>query len=281
MKMIFRSLVALCLSSFALSSCKPKAVTPSESDVETTGCPTSGAGQDLRRTKAMPDFVRVSMPILKRIVERAQDFNRGEQGTAAAKTFAQRVNTMLRNMVASDIHPLAFFATIADYETYETRLGGFPWAEVGRRKWKGSDLYRAGYCGSATCTGVFQVLVYGDWFGWAQEQNGSGVGIWGMKGGPDWTSTLWWWTNGTDNNCTWLASGANPCTTPGVRWSVSQHVRNGRRAYGQQKQCGVEWDAMYWSYIGAMKNTSDPLVKSVTNVQDFAEKVGLAIKSAQ
>ncbi|MEN9826857.1 MAG: hypothetical protein RI953_2602, partial [Pseudomonadota bacterium] len=55
-------------------------------------------------------------------------------------------------------------------------------------------------------------------------------------------------------------------------------VRNGRRAYGQQKQCGVEWDAMYWSYIGAMKSTSDALVKSVTTVPDFAEAVGLGNK---
>lgn len=257
--------------------CKPKAV-PSESEVETTGCPTSGAGQDLRRTRAMPDFAKVSMPILKRIVARASAYKTGAQGTAQAKTYATKVTTMLKNMVESNVHPLAFFATIADYETYETRLGGFPWAEIGKRKW-GSDVYRAGYCGSAVCTGVFQVLVYGDWFSWAQDQNGSGIGIWGMKGGPDWTSTLWWWTNGTDNNCTYLAGGANPCTTPGAKWTVAQHVRNGRRAYGQQRQCGVEWDAMYWSYIGAMKNSSDALVKSVTDVREFAAEVGLTNKT--
>lgn len=270
--------IAATLSVLLLTAgCKPK-VSSSDSDVETTGCPSSGAGQDLRRTRAMPDFAKVSMPILKRIVSRSSAFKAGVQGTAQAETFAAKITTMLRNMVDSNIHPLAFFATIADYETYETRLGGFPWAEIGKRKW-GSDLYRAGYCGSAVCTGVFQVLVYGDWYSWAQDSNGKGIGIWGLKGGPDWTSTLWWWTNGNDNNCSYLSSGANPCTTAGVKWIVTQHVRNGRRAYGQQKQCGVEWDAMYWSYIGAMKNSADQLVKSITDVKDFAAEIGLINKT--
>ncbi|MEY4066206.1 MAG: hypothetical protein RIR26_2414 [Pseudomonadota bacterium] len=246
--------------------------------METTGCPSSGAGQDLRRTRAMPDFGRVSMPVLSKIVSRASAFNSGFQGDNESELYAKKVTTMLNNMVNSNIHPLAFFATIADYETYETRLGGFPWAEVGKAKW-GSDLYRAGYCGSPVCTGVFQVLVYGDWHSWAQELNGKGVGIWGMKGGPDWTSTLWWWTNSRDNNCTYLSGGSNPCTTPGVRWTVTQHVRNGRRAYGQQKQCGLEWDAMYWSYMNAMKNSSDALVKRVTAIDDFATEVGLKSKT--
>ena len=152
-------------------------------------------------------------------------------------------------MMDGNVHPLAFFATIADYETYQTRLGGFPWAEVGKRKW-GSDIYRAGYCGSATCTGVFQVLVYGDWFSWAQEQKGRGLDFWGMKGGPDWASTLWWWTIAGEDN--------------------------GRRAYGQQRQCGVEWDAMYWSYVSALKNSSDPLVQSVSDLSEFSRAVGLS-----
>lgn len=273
--MFARCLVSSATFFFVAIGCKPKSI-GTESQVETTGCPNSGAGQDLRRTASMPDFVRVSLPILKRIVQRENQFDGGGlQGTAGAESYAKKVTTMLRNMVASNVHPLAFFATIADYETYQTSLGGFPWAEVGKRKWRGSDVYRAGYCGSAVCTGVFQVLVYGDWYSWAQDSNGKGVGIWGMKGGPDWTSTLWWWTNGSDNNCTYLAGGANPCTVPGVKWSVAQHVRNGRRAYGQQKQCGVEWDAMYWSYIGAMQNSSDALVKNITTVSDFRGVVGL------
>ena len=275
--MKIKTIAFVCGLASLFSGCKPKAQL-SESEIETTGCPSSGAGQDLRRTRAMPDFARVSLPILKRIVSRNSAYDSGFQGPAASETYAKKVTTMLRNMVASNIHPLAFFGTIGDYETYETRLGGFPWAEIGKRKW-GSDVYRAGYCGSAVCTGVFQVLVYGDWYSWAQDHNGKGVGIWGLKGGPDWTSTLWWWTNERDKNCTYLAGGANPCTTPGVRWSVSQHVRNGRRAYGQQKQCGVEWDAMYWSYIGAMKGSADPLVKSITAVQDFAAEVGLILKT--
>lgn len=273
--MLSRWSVLFCCVLFLVVSCKPKS--SSDSSVETTGCPNSGAGQDLRRRAAMPDFARVSMPILKRIVARENSFNEGVAGTAAAETYARKVTTMLRNMTASNVHPLAFFATIADYETYQSSLGGFPWAEIGKRKW-GSDIYRAGYCGSAVCTGVFQVLVYGDWYSWAQDANGKGVGIWGMKGGPDWTSTLWWWTNSQDNNCTWLAGGSNPCTTPGVKWTVSQHVRNGRRAYGQQKQCGVEWDAMYWSYMGAMKNSSDPLVQSITDINKFEEALGLSAK---
>ncbi|MFZ9519971.1 MAG: hypothetical protein ACO3A4_05785 [Silvanigrellaceae bacterium] len=273
--MIARFTVAAATFSFMFVGCKPKSPVM-DSQVETTGCPSSGSGQDLRRTASMPDFARVSIPILKRIVEREKQYSgAGLQGTASAESYSKKVTTMLRNMVSSNVHPLAFFATIADYETYQTSLGGFPWAEIGRRKWRGSDVYRAGYCGSAVCTGVFQVLVYGDWYSWAQDANGKGVGIWGMKGGPDWTSTLWWWTNGSDNNCTYLAGGANPCTVPGVKWSVAQHVRNGRRAYGQQKQCGVEWDAMYWSYMGAMKNSSDSLVKSVTSVADFEVAIGL------
>lgn len=272
------------LSFCVLSACKPVART--DSTPTTTGCPSSSSGQELRRIAAMPDFVRVSMPILKRIAERAQDFKNGAQGSAAAETFAQRVTVMLRNMIDSNIHPLAFFATIADYETYQTSLGGFPWAEVGKRKWSGSDLYRKGYCGSATCTGVFQVLVYGDWYSWAQDANGKGIGIWGLKGGPDWTSTLWWWTNDRDNNCKWLTGNcrapgsANPCTTPGFTWTVKQHVGKGRCAYGQLKQCGVEWDAMYWSYMTAMKNSSDPLVQSVTEVSAFAEAIGLVNRTA-
>lgn len=261
------------LSLTALAACKPKA-TLTDSEVETTGCPSSGAGQELRRTRAMPDFVKVSLPILKTIVGKANAFNQGARGTAAAIGYSRKVTTMLRNMIQSQIHPLAFFATIGDYETYQTSLGGFPWAEVGKRKW-GSDIYRAGYCGSDTCTGVFQVLVYGDWFSWAQDLKGQGVGIWGMKGGPDWTSTLWWWTNDRDKNCTYLASGANPCTTSGVKWTVAQHVRNGRRAYGQQKQCGVEWDAMYWSYMSAMKNSPDPQTRELVDIAKFATAIGL------
>jgi hypothetical protein len=255
------------------SSCKPKKVT-TDSDIQTTGCPSSGAGQELRRTRAMPDFVKVSMPILKKIVSKTNSFNQGGSGTASSIGYARKITTMLRNMVQSNVHPLAFFATIGDYETYQTSLGGFPWAEIGKRKW-GSDIYRAGYCGSDTCTGVFQVLVYGDWFSWAQDLKGQGVGIWGLKGGPDWTSTLWWWTNDRDKNCTFLASGANPCTVSGVRWSVSQHVRNGRRAYGQQKQCGVEWDSMYWSYMSALKNSSDAYTRTLADVSAFAKEIGL------
>jgi hypothetical protein len=56
------------------SSCKPKKVT-TDSDIQTTGCPSSGAGQELRRTRAMPDFVKVSMPILKKIVSKTNSFN--------------------------------------------------------------------------------------------------------------------------------------------------------------------------------------------------------------
>ncbi|NBW82468.1 hypothetical protein EBR21_12005 [bacterium] len=276
--MLSKYLLAAMPVCFMAMGCKPKSV-GMDSQTETTGCPTSGAGQDLRRTASMPDFARVSLPILKRIVHRDSEFSgAGLQGTAAAESYAKKVTTMLRNMVASNVHPLAFFATIADYETYQTALGGFPWAEAGKRKWRGSDIYKAGYCGNSVCTGVFQVLVYGDWFSWAQDADGKGVGIWSLKGGPDWTSTLWWWTNSSDNNCTYLAGGPNPCTVPGVKWTVAQHVRNGRRAYGQQRQCGVEWDAMYWSYLGAMKNSSDILVKSVTSVGDFAEVVGLGNK---
>lgn len=257
---------------FMSTACKP--VKPVESDPTTTGCPSSGAAQELRRQRALPDFVRVSLPIFKEIVERQKEFEQNNSGNSSAMIAGRRITIMLRNMIAGNVHPLAFFATIADYETYETRLGGFPWAEVGKRKW-GSDVYRAGYCGSATCTGVFQVLVGGDWYSWSQDQKGRGLGIWNMKGGPDWASTLWWWTMSPDNNCTYLASGANACTTPGVAWSVAQHVRNGRRAYGQQRQCNVEWDSMYWSYMNAFKNTSDPLVESVADVQKFAQAIGL------
>ncbi len=264
----------LCLTALVfLSGCKP--AVPKDSDPTTTGCPSSGAAQELRRQTAMPDFVKVSLPILKQIVERHEAFEAGAQGNSNSILAARKIVTMLRNMMDGNVHPLAFFATIADYETYQTRLGGFPWAEVGKRKW-GSDIYRAGYCGSATCTGVFQVLVYGDWFSWAQEQKGRGLDFWGMKGGPDWASTLWWWTIAGEDNCTWLASGANPCTTPGRAWSVGQHVRNGRRAYGQQRQCGVEWDAMYWSYVSALKNSSDPLVQSVSDLSEFSRAVGLS-----
>jgi hypothetical protein len=221
----------------------------------------------------MPDFAEVSIPILKKIVQREADFAGSEQGNANSESYAKKIITMLRNMVSSNVHPLAFFATIGDYETYQTSLGGFPWAEPGRR-----NIYRAGYCGSDICTGVFQVLVYGDWNSWAQDLGGKGLGIWKMKGGPDWTSTLWWWTNGRDNNCTYLAAGPNPCTVAGVKWSLSQHVRNGRKAYGQQRQCGVEWDAMYRAYIEATKTTSDPLVKRVAEVEDFSAEIGLSFK---
>lgn len=257
---------------FGLSACKP--VQPRDSDTSTTGCPTNGAAQELRRKTAMPDFVKVSLPILKELISRHEAFESGTQGNSSAILAGRKIVTMLRNMVAGNVHPLAFFATIADYETYQTHLGGFPWAEVGKRKW-GSDIYRAGYCGSASCTGVFQVLVYGDWYSWAQDQKGQGLGFWGMKGGPDWASTLWWWTLAREENCTYLASGSNPCTTAGKAWTVAQHVRNGRRAYGQQRQCGVEWDVMYWSYLGALKNSSDPLVQSVSEISEFAKTIGL------
>ncbi|NBO37451.1 hypothetical protein EBU99_02585 [bacterium] len=275
MKKFLATALGVAFVSFA--GCKPQVQT--ESDFSTTGCPTSGEAQDLRRKESMPDFARVSMPILKKIVQRTSQFETAGNGSAQTTIAGRRIVTMLRNMVAGGVHPLAFFATIADYETYQTALGGFPWAEIGKRKWSGSDLFRAGYCGSSVCVGVFQVLVFGDWFSWAQDNNGKGLGVWGMKGGPDWASTLWWWTVSSENNCNYLAGGSNPCTTPGIKWSVATHVRNGRRAYGQQRQCGVEWDAMYWSYLGAMKKSSDPLVRSITEIQDFSEEVGLVLKS--
>lgn len=265
--------LTLLTASVALVSCKMKSEVAS--GVETTGCPGRSIPQSLRVSSAMPDFTRVSLPILKRIVSRHDALERGvERGSSAGQDAGRKVVTMLRNMVAGNVHPLAFFATIGDYETYQAALGGFPWAEVGKRKWLGgkSDVYRAGYCGSATCTGVFQVLVHGDWFSWAQAD---GLNIWALKGGPDWASTLWWWALAPEKNCTYLSSGPNPCTESGIPWTTSKHVRNGRKAYGQLRQCGVEWDAMYADYLRAMSDSSDRSVRSVADVRAFARAVGL------
>lgn len=256
-------------------NCKPAAPN-TNSDTQTTGCPEVGKGYDLRKNKALPEFVNIALPVFKSIV---QKYNADKVSTAPGgkNQNVGRVVTMLQNMKEGNIHPLLFFVTIADYETYMYRGAGkygFPWTPSGKSP-KGIPGTNCGQ--GILCKTVFQIRTNdGDWNSWCQS---GGADIWKLEGGPDFCAGLWWWVDGgypssNGSNCSKLDK-RDPCRTRGIPWTIG-FVSSARKAYGQQKQCSTEWDAMYNSYFKASTQTSNQEVKRLASIAAFFKEIGLS-----
>lgn len=210
---------------------------PRESTVEATAQNNGPSGQGLRCGTVYPSVKEVMIPIMQQVLQVSK--NRSA-GTKIAQRVADGTVRWLENITRSPkdpIHPAAFFAVIKDFESA---------ADVD--SWgKGNFAFTSGNCTSGTCSGYFQVDVKIEREWNAQNVCGAnGLGIWDMKGGPDFCAALFWWLEGAGGaKCNKLTSSGNACKDPGVTWTVETFAR-GYKAYVQQPQWGDRsWGKMY------------------------------------
>jgi len=209
------------------------------------------------RTNIANDMWRTSVPIFKRFrVAESQ----GNLSVTAALV-AARTRVMINNMTAgaatgeSFVHPVAFYATVKDFES-AANLGWSGNYRDGGGKVRWHPAFLTGNCTSGECYGLFQVDVRLENYGqhpWSfrrvcapLSEGEGGLGLSEFRGGPDFCVAQYWWTMAAGGRkCAALSpSRPNPCVTPGVRWTKSM-VNLGRAAYVQAVQPG--WNSDAWS----------------------------------
>jgi hypothetical protein len=248
------------LASLALASCgRPEeVVAPQESpdSLPLATSPNPNTGRAARTTIAN-DMWGTAAANFRRIRMAEAEGNL----SATSALVAARTRVMLENMTAgattgeSFIHPVAFFATVKDFESAVS----LSWAG-NYRDGNGSSRWHPAFttrnCYSGECYGLFQVDVKLETYGqhpWSfrricatRNEGQGGLGLSEVRGGPDFCAAQYWWTVAAGGQkCAALSpSGANPCVTPGVRWTRSM-VNRGRAAYVQAIQPG--WSSDAWS----------------------------------
>ena len=168
-----------------------------------------------------------------------------QAGSDKAKEAATKICQMHKNMMRSPtnpIHPVAFYAVVKDAESS---------ADI--ENWgNGKFNFTTGNCTSGVCSGYFQVDVSKV----KRVQGGKEVmvpmlpvfrdgkiceemGVWNIKGGPDFCAALVWWifSVGPENTLqcarmNGVKTSYNPCLDKDYTWNLTT-FHKGYKAYGQ------------------------------------------------
>ena len=243
--------------------CAPAEIQSGSSDIQATDRIEARGRSD--RTKIVNDVWKVSSAVFKSLYAASID----PKVRGPGKTLARHSVTMISNMVRGRMHPVAFYATIKDFET-STNLQWGGGSE-------GRSVFTTRNCSSGACFGLFQVDVNLErvWQNGAfcrVPRSAGGLDLWKLKGGPDFCAGQFWWTLANRGiKCARLnPKGANPCTTARLVWKLD-FIEEGPRAYGQEKQWGPgQWKTMYIFYkniLTALEQKSLP--KGVTKENAF------------
>ena len=194
-----------------------------------------------------PDVLKVSIPVLKTVISRLEN-NRITNNKA--KYIANGTKQMLLNMTSDrerPIHPAAFFAVIKHFESSNhSSLWGI-----------NEPLFFSEHCTSYRCTGYFQVDVDIE-HEWSLNNicGDKGLGLLGIKGGPDFCAALFWWIKAEGGHkCSRLVgyNKGNPCMDQNYNWD-EYTFSYGHKAYGQGNQWARHgiYDSWTRAYIGGM-----------------------------
>ena len=229
------------------------------SDVDGTTILHASNGKHQRCNDLYPDMYDRSVEVLSTMMSRIDAA--GKPASYVTNPVARKIlinsQSMLRNIMRHKyrpIHPAAFFAVVKDFETSTRKQWGI-----------NSIAFREGPCGAYKCSTLFQINL-GPEPVWGNIDHGTqticgdrGLGVLGIKGGPDFCAALFWWTMaGGGVKCANLREGKkeekNPCTEP-FTWTVNTFAFGHADTYIQHNQYGRygirdPWRRLYTGFRG-------------------------------